>query len=125
MADVNRRTTRAHVRLTKNELDMYNQEHFKEDVTFTESVHQRTVLGTNMLIVDELDITNVTTGSTTPAKVLMLETDRAVVVAVDTSSNTVSLADNGMIMMVGSFTHVYVQNTNTTYTATIEFVVTD
>ena len=125
MADVLRRTTRARVKLTKNELGMYDQEHYKEDVTFTESVHQRAVLATNMTSMSELDITNVTTGATTPAKVFMLETDRAIDVAVDTSSNTLSLLDNGMVMMVGSFTHVYVQNNNTTYKATIEFVVTD
>lgn len=124
MADVLRRTTRARVKLTKNELGKYDQEHFKEDVTFTESVHQRAVLATNIAMT-ELDITNVTTGSTTPAKVLMLETDRAINVAIDTSGNTLTLADNGMVMMVGSFTHVYVQNESTTYQATIEFVVTD
>lgn len=125
MADVLRRTTRASVKLTRNELGMYDQVHFKEDVTFTESAHQRAVLSTNMVSPDELDITNVTTGSTTPAKVFMISTDRDIKVAIDLVGNILDLAGPGMIMMVGSLTHVFVQNTNTTYTATIEFVVTD
>ena len=124
MADVLRRTTRSRVNMTKNALPMYTQEHFKEDVTFTESVHNRVVLATNGAQ-QEIDITNVTTGSGTPAVVLQLETDRAIAVAIDTAANTVQLADNGVIMMVGTFTHVFVQNSNTTFTATVEVIVTD
>ena len=41
------------------------------------------------------------------------------------TANMIQLAANGMMMVVGSFTHVYVQNLNTTYTATVEFVATD
>jgi len=125
MADVLRRTVRADVRLTKNELTMYRQSHYKTGVTFTESVHQRAVLATNMPVAQELDITNVTTATGPQAKMLMLETDRSITVALDTAANTVQLADNGMFMIVGSFRKVYVQNTSTDYTATVEFIVTD
>ena len=120
MADVLKRTTRANVLLTRNELIMYNEEHYKQDVAFTESTHQRVVLATNMVTAQEFDLSGVETGA-----VMMIETDREVSVNLNTTTNMIQLAANGMMMVVGSFTHVYVQNLNTTYTATVEFVAAD
>lgn len=120
MADVYKRTVRARVYITKNEIPRYDQEYLTSDTTITETVHQRAVLGTNMALPSELDMTNLVTAS-----VVMLETDRAVTVFLGTTSNSFTLADNGMIMLVGSVTHVYVQNNSTTYTATVEFLATD
>ena len=120
MADVLKRTVRAFVQLEQNELTMYGQEYLDSDRTFTESVHQRAVLLTNMTSFSEFDITNVDT----PA-LLFLENDRAVTIALNTTANAVTLADAGFIMMYGTFTGVYVKNENTTYTATVELVVTD
>lgn len=120
MADVFKRTVRARVYITKNEVPRYDQEYLTSDTTITESCHQRAVLGTNMASPEELDMTNLVTAS-----VVMLETDRTVTVFLGSVSNSFTLGDNGMVMLVGSVTHVYVQNNSTTYTATVEFLATD
>lgn len=124
MADVNRRTVHANVDLTKNELTMVNQRYFREDVSFTESFHMRVTLATNMSSPQEVDLTggdNVTFAGES----LMVTTDREIDVGVDASNNLVNVSDNGMFMVVGSYTHLYVQNNSTTYTANVEIVGTD
>jgi len=120
VADVYKRTVRARVWITKNEIPRYDQEYLTSDTTMTESVHQRAVLATNMSTPDELDMTNLVTAS-----VVMLETDRPITVFLNTTANSFTLATNGMVMLVGSVTHVYVQNNSTPYTATVEFLATD
>ncbi len=120
MADVYKRTVRARVYITKNEIVRYDQEYLTSDTTITESVHQRAVLATNMATKAELDMTNLVT-----AAVVMLETDRPVTICLNTTSNSFTLDTGGMFMIVGSVTHVYVQNNSTTYTATVEFLATD
>jgi len=120
MADVLKRTLRANVLTLRNELTHYNQEFYDADQTFTESSHQRVVLSTNMASPQEFDLGGVSTGA-----VMMLKTDRTVDVSLNTTANMLTLAQNGMMMVVGEFTHVYVQNNSTTYQATVELVVTD
>jgi len=120
MADVLKRTVRARVLLTRNERTQYDQEFYDADVAFTESTHQRIVLATNMATPAEIDLSGVGTGA-----VLFVECNHSVAVGVGSDTNLLRLEDNGMLMFTGSFTHVYVQNTNTTYTATIEVLATD
>ena len=119
MADVLRRTIRAKMNLTRNEGAMYSQEYYKADIEFDAHTHQRIVLSTSSGQ-QQFDLTSITTGSA-----MMLNTDRAIVVAIDSASNTITLSDNGMMLFTGSFTHVYVENNSTTYQASVEFVATD
>lgn len=120
VADVFKRTVRARVYTTKNEITRYDQEYLTSGVTFTEIAQQRTVLATNMTSPAELDMSNVGTAAT-----VMLETDRAITVFLGTVSNSFTLGNTGMFMMVGSTTHIFVQNNSTTYTATVEWIVTN
>lgn len=120
MADVNKRTIRARVELTENEVPGYNQEYLKEDTDFTESAHNRAVLAAAMATAQELDISNVST----PA-VLMIECERSMELSIDTAANVITLGDAGFFAMVGTFTKVFVKNLNANYTNSIEFVVTD
>ena len=124
MADVLRRTTNAQVALTKNELPMYTQRHFKEDVSFTESTHQRVTLATNMATPQEFDLTGGDSVTFT-GNVLMFQTDREVDIGVDSAINLINVAANGVFMMVGSYTHLFCKNNSSTYTANVEFVATD
>ena len=122
MSDVLRRTIRGRMELTRNESDMYNQEYYKQDVEFNVHTHQRVVLATSSGQ-EQFDLSGLNT--TNVGAAMMLTTDRAVVVAIDTAANTITLSDNGMMMFTGSFTHVYIENNSTTYTASLEFIATD
>jgi hypothetical protein len=120
MADALSRTMRARVRLVRDGADLYDQVFYEPDETYTESTHQRAVLSTNMAVPQEIDMFGVETG-----EALFLQTDRAIKVSLDSSGNQWSVGENGCVMLVGSFTHVYVQNESTTNQATIELVITD
>ena len=120
MADALSRTLRARVRLIRDGADLYDQVFYDPDVTYTESTHQRVILSTNMASPSEVDMAGVATAAT-----LFLQTDRDVLVAVDNSARTWPVSENGAVLLVGSFTHLYVQNESTTNQATVELVVTD
>ena len=120
MADVYKRTLRARTFIERNGVVTYNQEFLSSDVTCTETLHQRVVLATNMSTPQSVDMSHIGTAAT-----MQLECDRAVKVFVNTNANSVTLDDTGLLMMTGSITKVYLQNTNTTYTATVEIVLTD
>lgn len=124
MSDVLKFTIRTRVWLTKNELTMSDQEFFTEDNTFTESSHQRVVLAvtsaTDGGALQEFDL-----GGIDPGFGLMVETDREVYLGVDTNTNLIYVGDNGVLMLTGSFTHVYVRNDSQTYQATVEFLAFD
>lgn len=120
MADALSRTLRARVRLIRNGADLYDQVFYDPDVTYAESTHQRLVLSTNMATPSEVDLAGVETGSA-----LFLQTDRAINVAVGTSTNSWPIAENGALLMTGTITHLYLQNESTTNQATVELVVSD
>lgn len=120
MADALERTLRARVRLLRNGADLYDQVFYDPSVTYTESTHQRAVLSTNMATPQEVDLQGVEDAAT-----LFLQTDRDILVAVDDSSNTWPVSEHGALLLVGAFTHLYVQNESTENQATIELVVTD
>jgi hypothetical protein len=120
MADVLKRTVRARVLLTNNERTMFDEEYYEKDAAFTESTHQRIVLGTNMASSAEIDLSGVNTGA-----VFFFECDREVSVGINSTTNLLVLGDNGTMLFTGAFSHVYVQNNSHTYTSTVEIVVTD
>ena len=124
MSDVLRRKILANVHLTQNELTMTREHHFREEVDFTESMHMRVTLATNMSSPQEIDLTG-GDSVTFAGSCLMVETDRTVDVGVDTSSNLINVGNAGVFLLTGSFSHVYVQNNSTTYVANIEVVATD
>jgi len=62
------------------------------------------------------------------AKHFMLVTDQPILVSVDTTLTQWSVGtsdDEGAVMLIGSFTHVYVKNESTTNTAIVDIIVTD
>lgn len=120
MADALSRTMRARVRLIRNGVDYFDQTFYDADESYDESTHQRVVLSTNMATPTEVNMTHVGTAVT-----LFLQTDRDILVALDTSAKTWTVKENGSLMVVGSFTHLFLQNESTTNQATVELVVTD
>lgn len=129
MADVLKRTIRGRVLLTRDGRDLYDQEYYSEDETYYESTHQRVVLATNMGSPQEIDLSGVSSSpgasSTHKAAALFLQTDRAVKVAIDDNTKLWPLDDDGAVMLVGSFSHLYVQNESTTNQAIVELIATD
>lgn len=120
MADALSRTLRTRVRLIRDGVDLYDQSYYEPNVDYTESTHQRVILATNMATPEAVDMAGVSTAAT-----LFLQTDRDILVAVDSSTKTWPVSGDGAVMLVGSFTHLYLQNESTTNQATVELVVTD
>ncbi len=120
MADALFRTMRARIRLVRDGADLYDQVYYEPDIAYDESTHQRIVLATNMGSPGEIDLSGVSTAAT-----LFLQTDRDIKVAVNSASFVWPVSEHGALMLVGSFTHLYVQNESTTNLATVELVVTD
>lgn len=124
MADALSRTLRARVRLIRDGGDMHSQVFYDPDVTYAESTHQRIVLSTSMGAPGEIDISHITT-ATHMAETLFLKTDRAILVGVETTTAVWPVSEHGCIMLVGSFSHLYLQNESSTNQATVDLVVTD
>lgn len=120
MADALSRTMRARVRLIRNGVDYFDQTFYDPDQDYDESTHQRLVLSTNMAVPSEVDLSGVSTGAS-----LFLQTDRTIQVGLDTITSLWTVKENGALLLVGSFTHLYIQNESTTNQATVELVVTD
>ena len=118
MADTLKRQNIARFHMTKNGQTLYDQRYDSEMQDYTESSHTRAVLATNMANPSEIDIEGVDT-----AQAWMLTTSQTILVAVDDNSFLWPVKE--FIMVVGVVTHLYVQNENTTNTATVEIVVTD
>ena len=120
MADSLKRTIRARVVLIRDGQEMHDQHYYEPNESYTESTHQRLVLATNMSSPSEVDMAGVSAAVT-----LYIETDRAIKVALDDNTYLWDVAEHGAIMLVGSFTHLYLQNASTTNLATVDLVVTD
>jgi hypothetical protein len=120
MADALSRTMRARVRLIRDGADMHDQVFYDPDVSFDEHTHQRVVLSTNMGSPSEVDMAGVSTAAT-----LFLKTDRDILVAVEANDRLWPVGENGAVLLVGSFTHLYLQNESTINQATVDLVVTD
>ena len=111
---------RARVRLIRNGVDYFDQTFYDPDIDYTESTSQRLVLNTSMGSPSEVDMAGVAT-----AKTLFLQTDREILVALDADTKVWTVGEHGSVLVVGSFTHLYLQNESSTNQATVELVVTD
>jgi len=126
MADVLRKTTRARLKLTRNDAILYDQVYYDDNKVYTESTSQRIVLATHMTAPQEIDLKGVTSAPGAESGVtLFMEIDRAAKVAVNDIAALWPIAENGSLLLVGTVTHLYVQNESTTNLATMELVVTD
>lgn len=126
MADVLRRTTRARLKLTRNDAILYDQVYYDDNKVYTESTSQRIVLATHMTAPQEIDLKGVTEAPGASSGVtLFMEIDRAAKVAVNDIAALWPIAENGSLLLVGTVTRLYVQNESTTNLATMELVVTD
>lgn len=127
MADSLKRTMRARVVLIRDGQEMHDQHYYEPNESYTESTHQRLVLPTNMSSPSEVDLSGVASdiAGGDVAVTLYIETDRAIKVALDDNTYLWDVAEHGAIMLVGSFTHLYLQNASTTNLATVDLVVTD
>lgn len=120
MADALSRTLRARVRLIRNDADLYDQVFYDPDVSYTESTHQRVILATNMSVPVAVDL-----GGVSAAETLFLQTDRGINVGINSTTAVWPVTAQGAVLLVGSFSSLYLQNESTTNTATVELVVTD
>ena len=120
MADALTRTMRARVSLIRDGAQYHDQVYYEPNDTYTESTHQRVVLSTNMASPQEVDMAGVATAAT-----LFLQTDRDILVAVNNASYLWPVNEHGALVLVGAFTHLYVQNESTTNQAVVDMIVTD
>ncbi len=121
MADVTKVEPAARFKLTRNGVQLYSQHYAPAAAAFDEYTSDRLVLGTSMASMQEIDMGGVATGA-----YVLLETDQTIKVAFNTTAADAKIPVGESIMISGgSFTHLYVQNENTTFTATVQAVVVD
>lgn len=120
MADILKVQDFVRVRLTRNGTTLYDQSFPTAESTYTEHTTERAVLSTNMATSQQVNLGGVSVGAR-----IMFETDRSIQVGLGvTPANKITLADNGILMLTGSFSHIWVRNTGT-QEARIEYLVTD
>jgi len=121
MADITRVTTFARIKLIHDGRDFHDHEFRESDIDYTIHSADRVVLAADMASPQEVNLGDI--GAATPGTHLMLKTDREIKVALDdiTALWTVS----GVLLFVGSFSHLYVQNENLTTEAVVEYEATD
>lgn len=118
MADVLRVRPLARLKLSRNEATLYDQNYAPNERAFVESSADRFVLAANTTV-QEVNLGGVATGD-----MLLLITNRAINVGVDSQTNLWSVG-KAVMLDGGSFTHLYVQNQSTTVEATVDVLVTD
>jgi hypothetical protein len=118
MADVLKVQQFARMKLTRDGSVIVDQSLKTTAGTYTEHAAERVVLATNMVSPSEVNLGGVSTGVR-----MMLETDQSIKVALDDSAKLWTVSE--AVLYAGSFTHLYLQNTNTTNTATVQYIVTD
>lgn len=120
MADVLKVQDFVRVRLTRNGTVLYDQSYNTTEDTYTEHTTERAVLSTNMATSQQVSLGGVSVGAR-----VMLETDRSILVGLGvTPATKFTLADNGVLVFTGSFSHIWVRNTGT-QEARVHYVVTD
>lgn len=118
MADVLRVSELARLKLTRDGVVAYDQAYAPAAESYTEHAGDRVVLATNMATPEAVDLGGIAT-----AEHLMLETERTILVGVNSQTNLITVKK--ALMVVSSFSTLYLQNESTTNTATVEFMVTD
>lgn len=110
-------------RLSRNGKTMYEQTFNTVARPYTESTHQRVVLGTNMAVPEEVDLAGVTSApGVDEAHTVFLQTDRAIQVAVNDPARLWPMNANGAMLLTGAVTHLFVYNESTTNQATVDLV---
>ena len=107
MADVLKVKDFVRVRLTRNGINLVDQAFNSDEDDFTEMAADRAVLATSMATSQSLNLGGVGTAAR-----IMLETDKSILIGLGvTPANKWTLADDGVLIMTGSFSHVWVRNT--------------
>jgi hypothetical protein len=108
--------------LTRNGIKLYEQLYTSTaDTTYTRHASDRLVLSSNMSGFQEASLGDI--NSTNLGAHLMVVSDRAITIAVNTTSQFIS-ADT-LMMVNTSVSHLYFKNTDANKTATVSFIVTD
>jgi hypothetical protein len=121
MADITRVNVFARIRLVHDGRNFHEHEFSESDIDYTVHDAGRVVLAANMASPQEINLGDI--GAATPGTHLMLKTDREIQVALGSVSNLWTVS--GVLLFVGSFTHLYVQNTSPTTEAVVEYEATD
>jgi hypothetical protein len=121
MADVLKVNTFARLKLLRNGSDFLDHVFRETDVDYTLQASDRVVLDAAMGSPEEANLGSL--GAGTPATHLMLVTDREIKVALDV--NTRLWAVSGVLMIIGSFSHLYLKNEDASVQATVEYLASD
>jgi len=120
MTDILKAKDFVRVRLTRNGTNLYDQAFVSTEEDFTEHTTERVVLSTNMSTSQAINLGGITTG-----RRIFLEASKAIQVGLGvTPASKWLLDDQGVLVMVGSFSHIWVRNTGTVESV-ITYVVTD
>lgn len=120
MADILKAKDFVRVRLTRNGINLYDQAFVSNEEDFTEHTTERVVLSTNMATSQQVNLGGVAIGHR-----LFLEASKSVQVGLGvTPAAKWPLDDDGVLVFVGSFSHIWVRNTGTVESV-LTYVVTD
>lgn len=118
MSDVLRVSSLAKLRLTRNDVVLYEQAYSLDETTFTESASDRMVLATNMASPEQYNLGGISTGAH-----IMIETDKPILVSFNGTTAQWQVGannDGGVLLMSNtSFTSVYFQNESTSTEVTV------
>lgn len=122
MADVIRVAPSARLQIKRNGTIFHDQIYAPEEESYTIHSGDRIVLAAAMGAPQEADLGDIDAG--TPGSRLMLTTDRTIYIAVN---DVTKLVEVGEVYMIagGTIETLYLQNTDATKTATVEFIITD
>ena len=122
MADVLRVSQFAKLEIRRNNIHYHYQGFASEEVAYTVHGGDRVVLTTSMASPEQANLGDIDAG--TPGKKLIVETDRPILVGVN--SNTALWPVEHVLMMASEgITELWFQNTDADNEATVEFIVTD
>lgn len=121
MSDITRVNVFGRLKLIHDGSDFHEHFFAEEDIDYTVHSGDRVVLAADMASPQEIDLGDI--GAATPGTHLMLVTDREIKVGLDSDTNLWTVT--GVLLIVGSFTHVYVQNENLTTEAVVTYEATD
>lgn len=121
MADILEVQESARFLLTRNNSVLYEQVFRPTAVTFTRQAADRVVLSSNMAGYQEVNLNDI--NSTNLGQHLLVVSDRAITIAVNTTSQYIS-ADT-LMMVSASISHLYLKNTDASNLAIVSYAVTD
>ena len=122
MADVLKTESTARLQLFRDGQRYVDESHVSATSTYTFHASDRVVLATNT------SPTLYSLGSVTAGKNLQVVSSRPIKVSLNSTTalwNVGKGTEGGILQVSGSFTSVYLQNTNTTFTATVDLLATD